>query len=906
MAYAPNSYTGNGSTVLFPFSFPYIDRAHVKVKVNGVFTTAFTFANATTIQLNSAPSVGVPILILRETPSDQAEAVIFAGSAIRASDLNANTTQLLYVAEETEFGTQEANSTANAAAASAANAVSTANSATGTASTALSTANSAVSTANAASSTANNALSTANAASSAASGAVSTANAANATAASALGVANQAADDADDALQAATSAVSTANSAASNASTALSTANNALSTANTASSNATAAVGTANTANNTAGTALTNANAAVNTANSASSAASAAVSTANAASSTANTALSTANNAASAAGTALSTANTASSNASAAVSTANSASSTASNALSVANQAQLDATAAVLDADDARDAAISALSVANAAAAAVASAVAYAPVADLTALGALAPNDGDFFELQDSTGADTDPSITGVTPGLVGDPGLTFRLRYDDPPGEFVFLGYFANNPETRYAEIATEGVAASAQADATQALSDAAAAQADADQALLDAAAAQSTANAALPKAGGTMTGAITFAGGQSFPGVLPTSGGTMTGNITFNGAQTFPVGGIQDGTTAQKGVVQLTDSVSSTSITTAATPNAVKTANDLASSASTTAITALNTANGALQRSGGTMTGNITFAGSQSFPVGGIQDATTAQKGVVQLTDSVSSTSTTTAATPNSVKSANDNANTRASKSGDTFTGSVSFPDGLVSAPSIRFSGDTTTGFWRGTGTNGNVNLNIGGNNRFAFTNENGLIMLGAASNSTIFMRLDRPAGAGTAAQYEVRVGGGGNLLFQDSLNGGATLFVLGRNAGASPGELSSFNAGVAQSQPMFGARAFVKYNGTGNSVLYSKRVSGVTKNGTGDYTVSFTDAKGTSNYCAVTAGQVSHGSANRTFIGPTLNVDQTTTSMRFNVSSDTGSVVDSNQTHIAFFDD
>lgn len=46
--------------------------------------------------------------------------------------------------------------------------------------------------------------------------------------------------------------------------------------------------------------------------------------------------------------------------------------------------------------------------------------------------------------------------------------------------------------------------------------------AQSTANQAVTDAAAAQSTANAALPKAGGTMTGAITFAGGQSFPGTV------------------------------------------------------------------------------------------------------------------------------------------------------------------------------------------------------------------------------------------------------------------------------------------------------------------------------------------------------------------------------------------------
>jgi hypothetical protein len=81
----------------------------------------------------------------------------------------------------------------------------------------------------------------------------------------------------------------------------------------------------------------------------------------------------------------------------------------------------------------------------------VAAAVIYQPVVDLTALGLLTPADGDFFELQDSTGADTDPDITGVPGGLVGAPGLTFRLRYDDPPQEFVFLGYFANDSETRY-----------------------------------------------------------------------------------------------------------------------------------------------------------------------------------------------------------------------------------------------------------------------------------------------------------------------------------------------------------------------------------------------------------------------------------------------------------------------
>jgi hypothetical protein len=40
---------------------------------------------------------------------------------------------------------------------------------------------------------------------------------------------------------------------------------------------------------------------------------------------------------------------------------------------------------------------------------------------------------------------------------------------------------------------------------------------------------------------AGGTMTGAITFAAGQTFTGTLPLTGGTMTGAITFAAGQTF-----------------------------------------------------------------------------------------------------------------------------------------------------------------------------------------------------------------------------------------------------------------------------------------------------------------------------------------------------------------------------
>jgi hypothetical protein len=88
--------------------------------------------------------------------------------------------------------------------------------------------------------------------------------------------------------------------------------------------------------------------------------------------------------------------------------------------------------------------------------------------------------------------------------------------------------------------------------------------------------------------------------------------SGGTVTSvtatsPLASTGGNTPDIS-IQDGTTAQKGAVQLEDSTSSTSTTKAATPNSVKSAYDLADLAGTVAAAAL-------PKAGGTMTGDITL---------------------------------------------------------------------------------------------------------------------------------------------------------------------------------------------------------------------------------------------------------------------------------------------------
>ena len=100
MAVTENAYTGNGSTTNYSFTFPYLKSTDIQVQVDAVVTTAWSLANATTIQFNSAPANGAAIKILRDTNVDNLTATFYAGSAIKSEDLNDNFTQNLYVTQE--------------------------------------------------------------------------------------------------------------------------------------------------------------------------------------------------------------------------------------------------------------------------------------------------------------------------------------------------------------------------------------------------------------------------------------------------------------------------------------------------------------------------------------------------------------------------------------------------------------------------------------------------------------------------------------------------------------------------------------------------------------------------------------------------------------------------------------
>ena len=103
-----NTYTGNGSTTDYSFTFPYLDDSDIKASIGGNDTTNFRLLNATTVQFvnNTTDNTPTPpadtsaIRIYRSTAYDSPKATFYPGSAIRSNDLNDNSLQNLYVTQE--------------------------------------------------------------------------------------------------------------------------------------------------------------------------------------------------------------------------------------------------------------------------------------------------------------------------------------------------------------------------------------------------------------------------------------------------------------------------------------------------------------------------------------------------------------------------------------------------------------------------------------------------------------------------------------------------------------------------------------------------------------------------------------------------------------------------------------
>ncbi len=109
---------------------------------------------------------------------------------------------------------------------------------------------------------------------------------------------------------------------------------------------------------------------------------------------------------------------------------------------------------------------------------------------------------------------------------------------------------------------------------------------------------------------------------------------------------------------------------------------------------------------------------------------------------------------------------------------------------------------------------------------------------------------------------------------------------------------------NVGTA---PVYAARAWVNFNGTGTvAIRASGNVSSITDNGTGDYTVNFTTAMPDANYAvAASAGRL--GDKNTTIVlgsQATYAGNKTTTAVRVNCQSFQNGSTDTDMTDVSIF--
>ena len=102
--------------------------------------------------------------------------------------------------------------------------------------------------------------------------------------------------------------------------------------------------------------------------------------------------------------------------------------------------------------------------------------------------------------------------------------------------------------------------------------------------------------------------------------------------------------------------------------------------------------------------------------------------------------------------------------------------------------------------------------------------------------------------PANDGTSGQY-LQTNGSGTLSWQ-------TVASLS-NAEDGTGTNFEFNSGFGSNGVAYGVRAWIYFNGESGSIgsgLGSGNISAVTDNGTGDYTISFSNSMPDANYAAV----------------------------------------------------
>lgn len=96
----------DGLTAEFDLTFPYLQRANVKVALDGeLYSGGFTFLTSSTIELADTPAAGVVVTRYRETQLSELLATFQGKSTFNSAEADLITLQLLYLLQEaTDLG----------------------------------------------------------------------------------------------------------------------------------------------------------------------------------------------------------------------------------------------------------------------------------------------------------------------------------------------------------------------------------------------------------------------------------------------------------------------------------------------------------------------------------------------------------------------------------------------------------------------------------------------------------------------------------------------------------------------------------------------------------------------------------------------------------------------------------
>ena len=100
MAESYKEYIGDGTTHQFAVPFPYIDKSHVHLYIDGVEDTTFTWITSGTIQATTIPAYGSLVIVRRETPSDERLVDFTDTSMLQEGTLDRDSQQNFYRMQE--------------------------------------------------------------------------------------------------------------------------------------------------------------------------------------------------------------------------------------------------------------------------------------------------------------------------------------------------------------------------------------------------------------------------------------------------------------------------------------------------------------------------------------------------------------------------------------------------------------------------------------------------------------------------------------------------------------------------------------------------------------------------------------------------------------------------------------